>query len=137
MDKIGEFLKARGIGTYVTLLAVIFTVAAALSYQENGVTEFSPSLDAAVVTACGVAAALFLLSLILNVKPIRYAGYLAALYAFMKYIATQVTYLANVLVSIDGTTISGGMKKTLFFFAAAILCGLIGAITSHVGKKGE
>ncbi|MBR1814606.1 MAG: hypothetical protein IJ773_12410 [Lachnospiraceae bacterium] len=137
MTKISEFLKTRGFGYYVTLPAAIFAVAAALSYEKTGVTEFSPNLDGMVATACYVGAALFLVSFVLDYKPVRYAGYLAVLFAFMKYVATQVTYIANVLVSIDATTISDGMKRTMLFFGAAILLGLIGAITSHAGQKKE
>lgn len=126
-----SFLKNKGVGWYLAVVAAVCAAAAALLYQKTGVTEFSPALyPTALYTAWG-AAALFVVSLALDWKPVRYAAYLLALYSFVQYIASQATYIVNVFVSIDGTTFSSGMIATAAAYALAIVIGLIAAITAH------
>ena len=56
--------------------------------------------------------------------------YLFALLAFMFYVTTQVNYLANVMVSIDGTTISASFIFTFLFYLIGFVLILISGITS-------
>ena len=137
MEGKASFLQNKGVGWFLAVPVAIFAAAAAILYQKTGVTEFSPALyPTALYTAWG-AAALSVISLFLNWKPLKYATYLLALYSFIQYIASQATYIVNVFVSIDGTTFSSGMIATASAYLLAIVVGLIAAITAHriPGKK--
>ena len=123
--------KSKGIGWFLAIPAAICAAAAALLYQNTGVTEFSPALYPSALYTAWAAAALSLISLALNWKPLKYAAYLLALYSFIQYIASQATYIVNVFVSIDGTTFSSGMIATAAAYVLAIVIGLIAAITAH------
>ena len=60
-------------------------------------------------------------------KPVRYVAYLVELYAFLMFVFSQVTYIANVLVSIDGNTFTAGFILTAVFFVAAAILTLVSA----------
>lgn len=131
MEAKASFLKNKGVGWFLAVPAALCAAAAALLYQKTGVTEFSPALyPSALYTAWG-AAALSVISLALNWKPVKYAAYLLALYSMIQYIASQATYIVNVFVSIDGTTFSTGMIATMAAYVLAIVIGLAAAITAH------
>ena len=68
-----------------------------------------------------------------------YSGYLLALMGFLYYIVSQVNYLANVFVAIDGTTISFPFILTagsfLLAFVFMLLSGILGK--KDADKQGE
>lgn len=131
MERKANFLQGKGAGWYLAVPAALLAATAALLYQKTGVTEFSPALyPSAVYTAWG-AAALSVISLVWNWKPIKYASYLLMMYSFVQYISSQATYIVNVFVSIDGTTFSTGMIATAAAYVLAIVVCLIAAITAH------
>ena len=73
-------------------------------------------------------------------KPIRYVAYLFCLYAFMWFIYSQVTYIANIFVAIDGYTFSGGFIATAVMYVLSFLFTLLAAILNNWkpwGKKAK
>ena len=109
MEKVKKFLSGKGVGYYLTLPSIAFCIAALCLYRENGVTSFNPELNTGAIAYVAVCLALCALSLVVDFKPIRYVAYLFCLYAFMWFIYSQVTYIANIFVAIDGYTFSGGI----------------------------
>ena len=129
-----SFLAGRGVGYYLALPALVFGVLAYVLYAKNGITEFNPSLSQKAIIAVFVGAALCLVSLFFECKPVKYLAYLAYLYAFMAFLNSQITYIVNVFVSIDGSTFSAGFILTAVSFLLAMLLALVAAIlTKHRG----
>ena len=131
MERKASFFQNRGLGFFLALPVAVCAVAAVLLYRKTGVTEFSPALYPSVLWSAWAAAALSLVSLFINWKPVKYLSYLLALYSFIQYLSSQATYIVNVFVSIDGTTFSSGMIATSVMYLLSIVLGLTAAITAH------
>lgn len=129
MQKVKYFLKNKGVGYYLTPVAMVLLVVAICLYANNGVTAFSPKLEARAIAYAAVSLAVCLVSLVVDFKPIKYVAYLLGLYAFMWFVYSQVTYIANVFVAIDGYTFSSEFLATLVCYIAAAVVALISAIT--------
>ena len=122
------FLAGRGAGYYLALPALALGVLAYVFYAKHGITEFNPALSQKAIAAVLAGAALCLVSLFFERKPIKYLAYLAYLYAFMAFLNSQITYIVNVFVSIDGSTFSAGFLLTAVSFLLAMLLALVAAI---------
>lgn len=120
MEKIKKFLAGRGVGYYLTLPAILFCIAAVCLYSRTGVTSFNPELNKNAIAYVVAGLALCAVSLVVDFKPIRYIAYLFCLYAFMWFIFSQVTYIANVFVAIDGYTFTGGFIATAVHVCAFV-----------------
>lgn len=148
MDKIKKFFAGRGVGYYLTLPALIFCAVALNLYKQNGVSSFSPELNGNAISyiiACLVLCVIsFAADTVLGVtglfsteksdlfarvnaclKPVKYIAYLFCLYSFMWFIYSQVTYIANVFVAIDGYTFTSGFKSTVAFFVLSFVFVLL------------
>ena len=129
MQKVKNFLKNRGVGYYLTPIAMALLVAAICLYAANGVTAFSPKLEARAIVYAAISLAVCLATLVVDFKPLKYVAYLLGLYAFMWFVYSQVTYIANVFVAIDGYAFSAGFVATLVCYVAAAVVALVSAIT--------
>lgn len=132
MEKIKKFLLGKGIGYYLTLPALIFCIAAICLYVQNGVTSFNPELNPRAIAYAAVCLVLCAVSLIIDFKPIKYVAYLLCLYSFMWFIYSQVTYIANVFVSIDGYTLSGGFIATAVMYVLSSVFVLLAAVLNNI-----
>lgn len=128
MDIIKKFLAGKGVGYYLTLPALIFCIIALSLYTQNGVTSFNPELNASAIAYISVCIALCVISLVVDFRPIKYIAYLLCLYAFMWFIYSQVTYIANVFVAIDGYTFTGGFIATTVFYVLSFVFVLLSAV---------
>ena len=147
-DKITEikkllesFLKRgrRGVGFFLLLPAILFAVLAYVFYTQTGITDFNPKLNTGAFLFLEFALILCAVSLFTNWKATTYGGFLCSLYAFICYIASQVTYIVNIAVGIDGTPITPGFVFTMIFFVLTILCFLFAGIFANfqLPKKGK
>ena len=125
-----QFLQKRGASLWLALAAMAAGVAAYFLYAKFGITEFSPALSMSAVIALWVGAGLSLLGAVLHWKPIKVLAYLVYFYALFGFIGSQVTYIVNIFVSIDGTTFSAGFLATAAAFLVAILAALVSAIVT-------
>ena len=105
MEKIKKFLAGRGVGYYLTLPAIAFCIAAFCLYRANGVTSFSPEL---------------------NQNAIAYVIVCLSIW----FILSQVSYIGNVFVAIDGYTFTGGFIATAVMYVLSFLFTLLSAILS-------
>ena len=132
-------------------LGVVLEAIGLIAYAVKGVDEFNDalSLPVLILAISALALSLFLyaskafFSDSSVVNPIFevgvYSGYLLALMGFLYYIVSQVNYLANVFVAIDGTTISFPFILTagsfLLAFVFMLLSGILGK--KDADKQGE
>ena len=127
MEKVKKFLLNKGVGYYLTLPAIAFCIAAICLYVQNGITSFNPELNASAIAYISVCLALCVISLAVDFKPVKDVAYLLCLYSFMWFIYSQVTYIANVFVAIDGYTLSGGFIATAVMYVLSFVCVLLSA----------
>lgn len=127
-----EFLKKmfvkRGMSFWFMLAAFVFSLAVLILYLTTGTNDFTPSLSGRAVALMGIALAGAALFSAFEVKLGKYAVYLIGLWAWLEFIISQANYLANIFVSIDGSTFSAGFLMTLIFGALAWVCSLVSAI---------
>lgn len=129
-----SFFQGRGVGYYLALPALVLGVLAYVLYAKNGITEFNPALSQKAIIAVFAGAALCAVSLAYECRPVKYLAYLAYLYAFMAFLNSQITYIVNVFVSIDGSTFSAGFLMTAASFLLAAILALVAAVLT---KKRE
>lgn len=129
MIDIKKFLAGRGLGYYLSLLAVICGIVAGIMYTCKGATSFNPDLNSGVVVCVWLGVALCAVTAVFDLKDIRYVASMIFLYGFMWYIYSQVTYIANVFVAIDGYGFTPVFIITFIFlllsFALALLSGIL------------
>ena len=130
-----NFLKNRGASLWLALIAILLGAAAYFLYAKYGITEFSPALNKSAVIAVWVGVGLSVIGIVTNWKPVKVLSYLAFFYAFFGFINSQATYVANIFVSIDGTTFSLGFILTAAVFFLAIVVALIAVIATKAKKQ--
>ncbi len=116
------------------IIALVLGVVGLLAYIKSGVTEFTPTLSRAALIGFGVGIGLSFISLFLNWKALRFCAYLALLYALLKSVSVQATYIVNVFVSIDGNSFSLGFLLTASATLIAAVIALIAACSRSGGE---
>ena len=137
MTAIKEFFKKKGVGYYLAIPAFICALLALLFYRKTGITPFNSKLSTSAVVCLWVSMGLILVSLVVDFKPIRYLAYLVCLFGFLGYVSSQVTYITNVFVAIDGNTFGAGFIATMALFILAFLLMLLSAILSNARPKAK
>ena len=137
MNAVKSFFKNKGVGYYLLVPALICAVLSLILYHQTGITAFNPALSTTAIVCLWISAGLCLFSLILEIKPVKYAAYLICLFGFIGYIQSQITYITNVFVAIDGSSFSAGFIATAAAFALAFILMLLSAILTNAGKKKE
>ena len=108
-------------------------------YSQTGVNDFNeklstPVLVFAIVAVVFGAILLFLKAFVLDrllrgsFEILPWVNYLFALLGLVYYIGSQVNYLANVLVSIDGNSISAAFVITLCMLLLSSVAFLVAGI---------
>ena len=138
MAAVKKFFAGRGLGYWLSLAALVLGFVALGLYYNNGINEFTTKLNGSVIAGIWAAAALCVVALAVDIKPLRYISYFLYLYAFMGFIYSQVNYIANVFVAIDGNTFTAGFIATAVCLVLAFGIRLAAAITTNVApwKKG-
>ncbi len=137
MDKLAKFFKGRTKGFYFVAFGFVFSLIALILYALTGVNEFAPKYSTSLFVATSLALVLSLFSRVREWKLVREFAYLFALYSFICYIGTQVNYVANLLVAIDGSSLSLGFVFSVVFFFLAFLADLISVFLSKKPVKDE
>ncbi|MCD8308533.1 MAG: hypothetical protein LUD19_01665 [Clostridia bacterium] len=141
MKKVKEIIVTRGIGYYLTVIALVFAIVVlALCSKYNGteiVSGYYFELD--TVISCFIAGVvLAFVSLVLDVipfkyvsmtaKPVRYIAYLIELYAILMFVLAHVNYCANVLTAIDGNSFTSDFISLAVFIVLTAIITLIAAV---------
>ena len=146
-EKLTRYFAGRGAGYWISPAAIVFAVVAICLYASYGVTDFNPEIDAAAIICAAVGAALGLVSMFVDliplsfselfVKPLRYISFLVIFYAFIRFIGSQATYIANVFVAIDGNSFSAAfICMFIFYLLSAVAMLLAGSLICVPIRRG-
>ena len=142
-----DFFRIKDRSVILLLVSMLFQLVSLILYGATGLTEFTAELSSAVL-------AFSILSLIsgagivlINVLGICekytkkvldigiYVVYLFGLLAWLFYITSQVNYLVNIFVAIDGTKLTAAFILTVLFFLFAWFAALVSAILYRASNK--
>lgn len=127
-NKLKQFLWPKGLSDIFLLIALITTIAGLIGYVLTGITIFQTKLYNSVIVSLSVLLVLEILFLVFNSKMGKYACFVLSIYSLISYIGSQATYLANILVSIDGSTFSAGFILTILALILTFATTLVSAI---------
>ena len=129
MDRIKSFFRERSLGFYIAFPAMAIALVTIFLYKKIGVTVFSPTLNKETILFLILGISCVAVSLVMSFIPCRYvkmftklvhfAAYLMCLYAFLMFVYSQINFIANVLVAIDGNSFSGEFILTMVFYILA------------------
>ena len=108
MNIIVKFFKTRGVGYYLTIPGLVLGIVALIMYNQTGVTSFSPALNQNAIICLSVGISLCAL-----------------------YLYSQVTYITNVFVAIDGNTFTADFIVTFVSFILAFVVTLLAGILTR------
>lgn len=129
MEAVKKFMAGRGVGYYLSLLALICGIVGVATYTATGTNSFNPELNVSCLVCCWLAVALCAATVAFDFKDIRYIAAMLFLYGFLMFIYSQVNYIANVFVGIDGNVLTGEFFcafVTMFLaFVLSLLAGIL------------
>lgn len=140
--KILNYLKnvliKRGIAVGFALVAFVCSIVTYCMYQKAGVNDFVAELSDSVNALMIWAIVLSAIFTVFEVKLGKYATYIVMLAAWLSFITSQVNYITNILVAIDGTAITSEFVLTVVFGALAWIFMLVSAIIQRreIGSQG-
>lgn len=135
MNVITKFFKSRGIGYYVMIPAALCGIVALIVYVLTGVTEFTPTLDVSVSIAYCIFIALCIISMVIDLRIVKFCAFAVGLFGFLMYIVFQVNYISNLFVAIDPTPVTAGFVCVLLFGALAFVAALVSGIMTKSGLE--
>lgn len=135
MDRVKNFFKERGLGFYLAIVAMIIAIITIFLYKAIGITVFSPTLNQQTILFLILGSVVIAISLVMSLisnkninmftRLVRYIAYLMYLYAFIMFIYSQINFIANVFVAIDGNSFSGTFILTLIFYILACVLTVV------------
>lgn len=114
-------------GQALLLGSLLLYIVTLVMYLTQGTNEFTTTLSVKVIAGLGAAAALGVLMLLRPIKMVKYAVYICGLYAWLQFLSSQVYYIVNVFVAIDGTSFSAPFLITTLAGTAAWVLALVSA----------
>ena len=118
MINLKKFISGRRAEDYIVAAAGIVMLAAVILYEVIAV--------AVIAIVLGYAAA------VLHFQALYFLACLLNLHVFLQFIVTQLRYISNVLVAIDGTTFTPAFLCTAVLMAIVWLASLAAAIIAAV-----
>lgn len=144
-----KFLKRiTNISIILLAVGVIFELIALLVYYATGINEFNDTLSSECLGfsyATLIFGVVLILIHLIGVDEMKFSkgtydiflvcDYLLGLGALMYFITSKVNYLANIFVSIDGTTIDPSFVITITCFLAASVLILVSSFLTNKMNK--
>lgn len=137
MDRVKIFLRERSLGFYLAFPAMIIALITIFLYKKIGINTFSPTLNKQAILFLILGISFTLISLVISLIPlkyvnqfgkiIRFGAYLMILYAFIMFIYSQVNFIANVFVGIDGNSFSSTFILTIIFYLLSCILTAVSA----------
>lgn len=127
-SKFIKWFKTKDLSDAFLAGSFLCTLLSLILYCTTGTNEFATSLSSVLIAFLAVSLVLQLGLFYFGSKAGKYLSYLLLLYAFFYFIYTQITYIANVFVSIDGNSFSGGFIATIIFLLLAWALSLVAGI---------
>ncbi|MDD2957086.1 MAG: hypothetical protein PHE06_02915 [Lachnospiraceae bacterium] len=124
-----NFRRRADVKGFVPLIfACVLFLAEIFIYRAYGKNEFAPTLSGkalggwiAAVVICGIL-------IIWKNKALTYGAYLCGLYAWLEFLTSQINYIANVFVAIDGSRFSISFIVLVLVGLAAWAMALVSAM---------
>lgn len=142
-----DFFRIKDSSVILLLVSMLFQLVSLILYGATGLTEFTAELSSAVL-AYGILSLIsgagIVLITVLGIcekytKKVLdigiYVVYLFGLLAWLFYITSQVNYLVNIFVAIDGTKLTAAFILTVLFFLFAWFAALVSAILYRASNK--
>lgn len=123
----------RDTSSWLAVAALALTIVMLVSYCLTGKSTFTPVLSTKVLAMMGGCILLDALFSLYEVKLGKYAMYLLGLWTWLEFLLSQLSYISNVLVGIDGNLFSIGFLLT----TGAGLLAWIAALVSAIRQKTE
>ena len=142
-----DFLRIKDRSVILLLVSMLFQLVSLILYGATGLTEFTAELSSAVLAfsiLSLISGAGIVLITVLGIcekytKKVLdigiYVVYLFGLLAWLFYITSQVNYLVNIFVAIDGTKLTAAFILTVLFFLFAWFAALVSAILYRASNK--
>ena len=136
MNAVKKFLSDRTAGDFLTAAACVILIAATILYACTGTRPaFGVTVSGGIIAAAVIAVLLGAAAVVFRRQPLYFAAYLLALYVFFQFIVTQLRYISNVLVAIDGTAFSASFLATAVLMALAWIAALVAALLITFAQK--
>ncbi len=131
--------QRRDASSHLAVTALVLTVVMLVSYCLTGRSTFTPVLSAKVLVMLGGCILLDAVFSLLEVKLGKFAMYLLGLWTWLEFLLSQLSYISNVLVGIDGNQLSIGFLLTTISGLLAWIAALLSAVRqkSEYRAKGE
>ena len=142
-----DFFRIKDRSVILLLVSMLFQLVSLILYGATGLTEFTAELSSAVlafsilslisgagivlITVLGICEKYTKKGLDIGI----YVVYLFGLLAWLFYITSQVNYLVNIFVAIDGTKLTAAFILTVLFFLFAWFAALVSAILYRASNK--
>ena len=142
-----DFFRIKDRSVILLLVSMLFQLVSLILYGATGLTEFTAELSSAVLAfsiLSLISGAGIVLITVLGIcekytKKVLdigiYVVYLFGLLAWLFYITSQVNYLVNIFVAIDGTKLTAAFILTVLFFLFAWFASLVSAILYRASNK--
>lgn len=142
-----DFFRIKDRSVILLLVSMLFQLMSLILYGATGLTEFTAELSSAVLAfsiLSLISGAGIVLITVLGIcekytKKVLdigiYVVYLFGLLAWLFYITSQVNYLVNIFVAIDGTKLTAAFILTVLFFLFAWFAALVSAILYRASNK--
>ena len=142
-----DFFRIKDRSVILLLVSMLFQLVSLILYGATGLTEFTAELSSAVLAfsiLSLISGAGIVLITVLGIcekytKKVLdigiYVVYLFGLLACLFYITSQVNYLVNIFVAIDGTKLTAAFILTVLFFLFAWFAALVSAILYRASNK--
>ena len=142
-----DFFRIKDRSVILLLVSMLFQLVSLILYGATGLTEFTAELSSAVLAfsiLSLISGAGIVLITVLGIcerytKKVLdigiYVAYLFGLLAWLFYITSQVNYLVNIFVAIDGTKLTAAFILTVLFFLFAWFAALVSAILYRASNK--
>jgi len=139
LNYLKDVLLKRGIAVGFSLAAFVCSIVTYCIYQKAGVNEFVAELSSGVTALMVWSIVLSAIFTVFEVKLGKYATYMVMLAAWLSFITSQINYISNVLVAIDGNSWTSEFILTVVFGALAWIFMLVSAIIQRreIGSRGK
>lgn len=128
IEKLKKWMFPKGIADLLLALGFLFAIGSLIGYLVSGVNIYVKEYYVQVIVGLILVLVVEALSLVVSTRLGKYLAYLLCLYSLVEYISSQIIYISNVLVSIDGSTFSAGFILTTICFVFSLGLSLASGI---------
>lgn len=122
-----DFLKNKTAGFYFFAIACVAALASAVVYVVRNGDSFTTTTPA-VTALLVVGVVLSVLLSIKDIKPLEIIPFVLYLAAFLVFIDTEVNFMANVAMGIDGNAVDPAFIAYAALNIIAVVTGMVAAI---------